>query len=158
MNSLASIVILTGLSGFLSALAASFFLALGERRRAALLPHLVSFATGALLGAAAGMLFATQSGEETREQIQKKSLELSEQATHKAEEARAKAEHLLADARQKFDEATKELQTRAKELQEQAKTLIDEKQAQLKELTHKEEAEVAEAVAEAIVVEEPAAA
>ena len=52
MNSLASIVLLTGLSGFLSALAASFFLALGERRRAALLPHLVSFATGALLGAA----------------------------------------------------------------------------------------------------------
>jgi zinc and cadmium transporter len=52
VNSLASIIVLTGLSGFLSALAASFFLALGERRRTALLPHLVSFATGALLGAA----------------------------------------------------------------------------------------------------------
>ncbi len=43
---------MTGLSGLLSALAASFFLALGSARRAALLPHLVSFATGALLGAA----------------------------------------------------------------------------------------------------------
>ena len=52
MNSLASIVVLTGLSGLLSALAASFFLSLGASRRAALLPHLVSFATGALLGAA----------------------------------------------------------------------------------------------------------
>ena len=52
MNSLASIVVLTGLSGFLSALAASLFLALGAGRRTALLPHLVSFATGALLGAA----------------------------------------------------------------------------------------------------------
>ena len=52
MNSLASIVLLTGLSGLLSALAASFFLSLGAARRAALLPHLVSFATGALLGAA----------------------------------------------------------------------------------------------------------
>jgi zinc and cadmium transporter len=52
VNSLALIVLLTGLSGFLSALAASFFLALGEKRRAALLPHLVSLATGALLGAA----------------------------------------------------------------------------------------------------------
>ncbi|NJD30297.1 MAG: ZIP family metal transporter [Gammaproteobacteria bacterium] len=40
------------MSGFLSALAASLFLALGEQRRAALLPHLVSLATGALLGAA----------------------------------------------------------------------------------------------------------
>jgi zinc and cadmium transporter len=52
VNSLASIILLTGFSGFLSALAASFFLSLGEARRADLLPHLVSFATGALLGAA----------------------------------------------------------------------------------------------------------
>ena len=52
MNPLVAIILLTGLSGFLSALAASFFLSLGETRRAALLPHLVSFATGALLGAA----------------------------------------------------------------------------------------------------------
>ena len=52
MNSLASIVAVTGLSGLLSALAASFFLSLGDARRAAVLPHLVSFATGALLGAA----------------------------------------------------------------------------------------------------------
>jgi zinc and cadmium transporter len=52
VNSLAPIVALTGLSGLLSALAASFFLSLGEARRTAVLPHLVSFATGALLGAA----------------------------------------------------------------------------------------------------------
>lgn len=52
MTTLGVIVIMTGLSGLLSALAASFFLALGSSRRAALLPHLVSFATGALLGAA----------------------------------------------------------------------------------------------------------
>ncbi|HQR47943.1 MAG TPA: ZIP family metal transporter [Steroidobacteraceae bacterium] len=52
MKTLVLIVLLTGLSGFLSALAASVFLLLDERRRVALLPHLVSFATGALLGAA----------------------------------------------------------------------------------------------------------
>ena len=52
MNSLLAIVLLTGMSGLLSALAASFFLVLGESRRAAVLPHLVSLATGALLGAA----------------------------------------------------------------------------------------------------------
>jgi zinc and cadmium transporter len=52
VNSLVIVVLLTGLSGFLSALAASFFLLLGEQRRHALTPHLVSFATGALLGAA----------------------------------------------------------------------------------------------------------
>jgi zinc and cadmium transporter len=52
VNSLSLIVLLTGLSGLVSALAASVFLLLGERRRSAVLPHLVSFATGALLGAA----------------------------------------------------------------------------------------------------------
>jgi zinc and cadmium transporter len=52
VNPLSLIVLLTGLSGLLSALAASVFLLVGEERRAAVIPHLVSFATGALLGAA----------------------------------------------------------------------------------------------------------
>lgn len=52
VTTLGYIILLTGLSGLLSALAASSFLALGRERRARLLPHLVSFATGALLGAA----------------------------------------------------------------------------------------------------------
>jgi zinc and cadmium transporter len=52
VSTLTLIVIFTALSGVLSALAASTFLALGDRRRGAVLPHLVSFATGTLLGAA----------------------------------------------------------------------------------------------------------
>lgn len=52
MTSLQQIVVFTALSGALSALAAGVFLLLGDGRRAAILPHLVSFATGALLGAA----------------------------------------------------------------------------------------------------------
>ena len=52
MSTLGLIVAFTALSGFLSALAASAVLALGTARRAAVLPHLVSLATGALLGAA----------------------------------------------------------------------------------------------------------
>jgi zinc and cadmium transporter len=52
VSTLGLIVAFTALSGFLSALAASAFLALGTARRAAVLPHLVSLATGALLGAA----------------------------------------------------------------------------------------------------------
>jgi len=52
VSTLGLIVLFNALSGFLSALAASVFLALGDERRATVLPHLVSFATGALLGAA----------------------------------------------------------------------------------------------------------
>jgi zinc and cadmium transporter len=52
MSTLAWIIGLTVLGGAMSALVASLFLALGLHSRAKLLPHLVSFATGALLGAA----------------------------------------------------------------------------------------------------------
>ena len=46
------IVVFTALGGVLSALAASGFLLMPATRRALVLPHLVSFATGTLLGAA----------------------------------------------------------------------------------------------------------
>ncbi len=46
------IVVFTALGGVLSALAASGFLLMSPARRAKVLPHLVSFATGTLLGAA----------------------------------------------------------------------------------------------------------
>lgn len=52
MSTLAMILLATGLSGVMSAVVAAGFLLLPEPRRHALLPRLVSFATGTLLGAA----------------------------------------------------------------------------------------------------------
>jgi zinc and cadmium transporter len=52
MSSLGPILFLTAASGALSAIIAGGFMLLPAARRSALLPHLVSFATGALLGAA----------------------------------------------------------------------------------------------------------
>ncbi len=52
MSTLAPIVIFTAASGALSALIAGGFLLLPEARRNEIVPHLVSFATGALLSAA----------------------------------------------------------------------------------------------------------
>ena len=52
MNTLIWIILCTLVSGVLSVLAAGVFLALPTRQREGVLPHLVSFATGALLGAA----------------------------------------------------------------------------------------------------------
>jgi zinc and cadmium transporter len=51
-NTLLWILGFTTLAGIASALIASLFLAVPERTRGRILPHLVSFATGALLGAA----------------------------------------------------------------------------------------------------------
>lgn len=52
MTTLLWIILATVVSGVLSVLAAGIFLALPARAREAVLPHMVSFATGALLGAA----------------------------------------------------------------------------------------------------------
>lgn len=52
MTTLLWIILATTVSGVLSVLAAGIFLALPARAREAVLPHMVSFATGALLGAA----------------------------------------------------------------------------------------------------------
>src|SRR5688572_23977718 len=52
MTTLQWIIVVTTLGGILSVLVAGLFLLAPERKRAAWLPHLISFATGALLGAA----------------------------------------------------------------------------------------------------------
>jgi zinc and cadmium transporter len=52
MSALAWILVATTLGGVLSAVVAGLFLLVPAPRRAAALPHLISFATGALLGAA----------------------------------------------------------------------------------------------------------
>lgn len=89
---------------------------------------LTGFFVGGLIGAAAAMLFAPQSGQETREQLVHKASELTEQATKAAEEARERAEKAIAEAREKLNEATQELQARAKELQDQGRVLLEERQ------------------------------
>lgn len=89
---------------------------------------LTGFFVGGLIGAAAAMLFAPQSGQETREQLAHKASELTEQATKAAEDARERAEKALTEAREKLNEATHDLQTRAKDLQDQGRVLLEERQ------------------------------
>ncbi len=52
MSTLASIIVFTALGGVVSAILAGGFLLLSARMRTQVMPHMVSFATGALLGAA----------------------------------------------------------------------------------------------------------
>jgi gas vesicle protein len=77
---------------------------------------LVGFIVGGLTGAVVALLFAPQSGEETRALIKDKSIELRDKAQVGAEEALARAEELAADARRRADELTKEARARANEL------------------------------------------
>lgn len=90
---------------------------------------LVGFIVGGLSGAVVALLFAPQSGEETRAIIKDKSIELRDRAQVSAEEAIARAEAVAADARARADELTKQLRDRGQEVvedvRERGKTAMD---------------------------------
>ena len=73
---------------------------------------LVGFIVGGLTGAVVSLLFAPQSGEETRALIKDKGIELRDKASVTAEQALAKAEAAAAEARARADELAKELKSR----------------------------------------------
>jgi len=77
---------------------------------------LVGFVVGGLTGAVVALLFAPQSGEETRALIKDKSIELRDKAQVGAEEAYHRAEQLASDARVRADQLAKEAKERATEL------------------------------------------
>lgn len=79
---------------------------------------LVGFIVGGLSGAIVALLFAPQSGEETRALIKDKSIELRDKAQITAEEAIARAEAAAADARARADELAKQLRDRGQEVVE----------------------------------------
>jgi gas vesicle protein len=79
---------------------------------------LVGFLVGGLSGAVVALLFAPQSGEETRALIKDKSIELRDRAQQSAEEALAKAEAAAAEARARADEL-------GRQLKEQGQSAVD---------------------------------
>ena len=77
---------------------------------------LVGFIVGGLTGSVVALLFAPQSGEETRAVIRDKSIELRDRAQVSAEEAIARAEAAAAEARARADELAKQLRDRGTEV------------------------------------------
>lgn len=90
---------------------------------------LVGFIVGGLSGAVVALLFAPQSGEETRALIKDKSIELRDKAQITAEEAIARAEAAAADARARADELARQLRERGQgvveDVRERGKTAVD---------------------------------
>lgn len=72
---------------------------------------------GGLAGAGAALLLAPQSGKETREQIQQKTVELRDRTAEKVEDA-------VSQVKSKTHEITDSLQGKAEELQHQGQEII----------------------------------
>jgi gas vesicle protein len=83
---------------------------------------LAGFLIGAVTGAAAALLLAPQSGEETRGQIQERGSELQSRAGDLTETGRKRAEELAAQAR-----------SRAEEAQHRGRLALDEQRSRLQE-------------------------
>ena len=66
---------------------------------------LIGFVVGGLTGAVAALLFAPQSGEETRAVIKEKSIELRDKAAEQAELVASKAQKFAGDAKVRGKEA-----------------------------------------------------
>ncbi len=99
---------------------------------------------GGLVGAAAALLLAPQSGEETRTYIREKSIELKDTASDRAAEARSQAETTyvetrqqaearLAEARQQAEKIVKDAQARADELRQQGQVVLEEQRTKLED-------------------------
>ena len=97
---------------------------------------LVGFIVGGLSGAVVALLFAPQSGEETRALIKDKSIELRDKAQISAEEAIARAEAAAADARARADELARQLrergQTVVEDVRERGKNAVDAVRSKVK--------------------------
>jgi gas vesicle protein len=83
---------------------------------------LVGFIVGGLSGAVVALLFAPQSGEETRALIKDKSIELRDKAQITAEEAIARAEAAAAEARARADDLARQLRERGQGVVEDVRT------------------------------------
>lgn len=103
---------------------------------------LAGFVIGGLVGAAAALLLAPQSGEDTRSLLRDKSIELKDRAMETAEDTRVRAEEALEEARIRAEDAMEELRVRtdevsklarerAADLQQRGQGMIDEQRGRI---------------------------
>jgi len=92
---------------------------------------LTGFILGGLIGAGAALLFAPQSGEQTRTMLRERGIELRDRADDEIRELRQRADETLAD----FRKQAADVQEKAMKAVDEARTRLTETGEQLIERT-----------------------
>lgn len=87
---------------------------------------LVGFLVGGIAGAVVSLLYAPQSGEQTRAVIKEKAIELRDKTTDTFEDTYKKAEDAASDAVEKAQELLRLAEKKAGELAEQGQVVIED--------------------------------
>ena len=87
---------------------------------------LAGFVIGGLVGAAAALILAPQSGETTRHQIVDRGRELRQVSTERLAEARTKTEDYLNETRGRISNATQQAQDRTRIVLDQGKERVNQ--------------------------------
>lgn len=94
---------------------------------------LTGLAIGALIGAAAALLTAPQSGERTRRMIRRRSLEIKDRTNDTIEDTIARAERALADLQKQMDDLSGNAKKKADELSQRGQKEIEKQRKRLEE-------------------------
>lgn len=90
---------------------------------------IAGFLVGALVGAAAALMFAPHSGEETRTIIRDRGIELRDRADEISADARRRAEELQGQARTRAQDLQAQARDRAQGLQTRVRQAVEEGRA-----------------------------
>lgn len=82
---------------------------------------MAGIAAGAIIGAGLALLYAPQSGEETRKQIKKKAEEVKNKAIEAKKETLAKMEKMKATAKERAEDVKKRARRAAREFKKEEK-------------------------------------
>lgn len=87
---------------------------------------LIGFLVGGITGAVVALLYAPQSGEETRTVIKEKAIELADITTETVEDTYNKAEKAASDAVSKAQELIKQAQEKAGEVTQKGQVILED--------------------------------
>jgi len=90
---------------------------------------LVGFIVGGLTGAIVSLLFAPQTGEQTRTLIKDKAIELYDMASDSVEDSLTQAQDAANDAVKRAEVLLKQAQAKADEVEQQGKILLEKQKA-----------------------------